>query len=66
MITDKEARTYYELWDDSNSAESVNESFTMIQDHLKTYGLKTANDDRAENLITAITRYILESGNFAL
>ena len=59
------ARELYEMHNDAGNAESVNSAFDCVQLHLKSCGLKTANDDRAERLVTAITEYIYESGNFA-
>ena len=66
MLTDKQIREMYELHDDAGNAESVNDAFSACQKVILGYGLRIANDDNAENLVTAITRYVLESGNLHL
>jgi len=59
-------REAYELHNDAGHAESVNDAFTACQEVLKSYGLKTANNDYAETLVTAITQYVYDSGNLHL
>ena len=59
-------RELYELHNDANNAESVNSAFECVQSVLKSHGLKTANDDKAEHLVTAITQYVFDSGNYHL
>ena len=59
-------REIYTLHNDHCAAEGVNDAFAAVQDVLNAEGLKTANDDRAEKLVDAITEYILTSGNLHL
>lgn len=63
MLEDKQVRDIYELHHERGTSDAVDEAFTEVQDIAKRYGLTVANDDRAERLVTAIARYILESGN---
>ena len=59
-------RQIYELHNDKDSAEGVDDAFHAVQDTLRDMGLRVANDDRAEKLVDAITEYILASGNLHL
>ena len=59
-------RDMYELYNDAGRAEPVNEAFEAVQTVLKEHGLRVANDDTAEALVTEITRYVFASGNLAL
>ena len=59
-------RELYERFNERGGADAVNEAFDAVQEILKSHNLNTANDDRAERLVTEITRYVYESGNMVL
>ena len=47
----------------SHDQLAVDVAFKEIQNTFKTFGLACATDDRAEELIAAITQYLLDSTN---
>ncbi|HLY47623.1 MAG TPA: hypothetical protein VKR21_00370 [Solirubrobacteraceae bacterium] len=44
-----------------NAFEAIDTAFDAAADALKAHGFKWANDDRAEELAAALTRYLFES-----
>ena len=63
MTTDKFVRQIYELHNDAGNTSAVDDAYDAAIASLKESDLIVACDDRAENLVTAITRFVLESGN---
>lgn len=62
MSVGKDHKEIYEKMPD-HLREAVDDAFRMAYDMLASVGLNTANDDRAENLVGAIARYVRECGN---
>lgn len=52
--------THYRSSDDDTIAH-IDLAFQVLRDALRTQGFSPANDDRAEAMIAAITKYILTS-----
>lgn len=65
MSLDRGLETYREIYrhTDDRTTNEIDSLFDDLQSSMYGLGYKTAQDDRAENLLTAIVKYLVESGN---
>lgn len=46
---------------DEKTKDAVNDAWRAARDELRHHNIVVANDDRAEQFVAAITRYVIES-----
>ena len=67
-VTNRVAREAYEkeVTADTRTGAAIDEAFDAVKDSLAGHGFKTANDDAAENLVTAIYIFLAESNGWVI
>lgn len=65
MSLDPKLQTYREIYYESSAStqNDIDVVFDIIQAELRHRGYHLAVDDGAENLVTALVKYLVESGN---
>lgn len=63
MAISKDREELYENMPDC-LRDTIDEAYTRLYNFLGEQGLTVSQDDRAENLVGAIARYVKDSGNF--
>ena len=53
--------TQYEQVENEKEGKDINRCFKLMREYLTANGYACANDDRAEELVSAITKYIMQS-----
>lgn len=60
IINTREEHARYEALDE-NTREAIDEAFLAAAKALRARGVKTVGDDRAEELVAAITHYVVRA-----
>lgn len=65
MSLDRRLETYHELYHEAGDTDrnTVDEAFEAVRDVFQSYGWETATNDYAEDLVSAIVKYAVLSGN---
>ena len=65
MTLDRKLDAYREIYDGANDIDrdAIDEAFDAAFKVLKKYGYHVPGDDRSENVVTAIVKYLVESRN---
>lgn len=65
MTLDRRLETYREIYDAANDStrNDIDDAIEDLRKNLFLMGYAAAMDDRLENLVTAVVKYLVESGN---